>query len=318
MEAGHGGGVIQRILKDQAPALFGGKHGVRRTLHRVLKKQTPRSIVLNLADLAHVSDPCSAAALKQAALSSFINRDDISGELAAMAESPDPIPISLLHVNRAHTEAYVIPAGAINPLDTRSLFSVDELSRSAHDDDSSPAMSRASTLGAVPLPAYVPGAKDELQGPNMHTARLEQLMLSLGYILSETCTEVPSGGDWWGWAHEDIGSVDDYETHFVLKFVIVLLCRDQKGLSRFIGKYRGLLDRCCRADQTFLRRMQEAFPAYKTAHTAKALGNVAERHIRAMAEAYKTKFYTKKGAMAFGLPYFMKGGVYGFLQLYDE
>jgi hypothetical protein len=147
---------------------------------------------------------------------------------------------------------------------------------------------------------------------------MEQLMLAMGYLLSESREEIPMGSSWWEFAQEDVGAVTPEEDHFLLNFVVLLECRNPKRLAAFIRKYKALMERCHRADPAFLGNIRATFPLYRAAHDSCILGVLIERQILNMAERYRARFYSKEGDMAYGLCYFIKGGVYGFLRLYEE
>lgn len=316
---GDGGALIERISRAHLPKLFESKLGVRRTLHKAIKKKNARSIVLYLANLAHVPDTCTPESLRAAAMNSVINRSDIADVLDQYTGEVAPVPVTFLHVNKARSEAYIIPVGGIRPSDAKSVFRVESLSRDDADHEGAVDEPDAPLpYQRVPLPLSMPSATAKVGGSDRSAARLEKLMLSLGYMLGEARGEVPTGDSWWAWASEDVGEVSAQEDHFLFNFVVLLECRDKARLAVFIRKYKALLERCHRTDPTFLSRIRTTFAAYSAAQDIRMLGMLVERQILTMAEKYRKRFYSKEGDMAYGLCYFIKGGVYGFLHLYDE
>lgn len=312
MAATVSGYAVQMLTKQTHPAIFASSEGAVEQLCALVEEAMRDTIAVPLGKMATVATPCSVASLRATALRSAINRRWIAPQLELFKERNTWAHIVLVHVDASCGRAYVMAAGSIAPGAEGNIFKIADLAPNAQTHASADAdevvPSSPRSPGKVPLPLYLPSASAKFAGRGVTVARTSRLMLAFSDLL-EGDQVPPVGEAWWEWAADMVGAVTVREEQWMLHYWVLLMCRRDKDLDDFVGRYRRLLMHCIDQDRTFAARAGEQFPVYKGLRGASVFAARAEHEIRAIAIGYRARYYGRDAPMANSLPFYIKQGL---------
>lgn len=272
-----------------------------------------------IGDIHNKSDMMIPSLMKQAIISKEFLKPYLD---QAIQNKKEAAVLVLVHFGPRGT--IIFEAGYVNITELDAFFAVSSLPREYMgrcDDIACVDDTRKGSI--IPVPNVVPHRMflvpvNESGNRKWECQKLMHLLFVFVGMIIPSNEFIPHGNDWWDWAREDVGQFDDVDERAMFHLFLLSICLSENKKSIFKHDYGKLIERCAKADRTFMSRFRDKHAdTFRRCVDVSTLVSAIRGEIDAICEFYKRMFYSENAAYKNTLPEHIRYIVDAIIHMYS-